>query len=512
MWWLLAATALAGTRGAVSDLPPPPDMEAAYAPRRVALVVGIDSYDDPELGGLRYAAKDADDLTAVLSDPSAGGFDVITQLSGEVTADAFWSAFRSVASTLQRDDTFLLYIAAHGTLDLDSGTALYVMPSDGRLDAIAATGVALAELERALGQLKSRRRVLAMDTCHTGQGRSSISAETMARIEQFRGPIPPPIAARVSQSEVRLYSAHFNQPALEDKDLENGVYTHFLIQALRGEGDADGDGLVEALEAHYWARDRTLEHTGGTQVPWMETQLVGREAVFLSGDPAERRDAERALLTGLEALPARARITVDGEARGAGAVEPGRRSVGVTLDERTLVDQTLRIEVGEALDISRLVATRGRRALVELGGDLRPESDWVPSLGGRLSAWHLPVDPGGGRLALGLSGSYGLADLPAGDVFAQAGWWWGDRWLAGPTLSGGLLWRVAPLQIVDDAAVSLLSSDEKEVQSAPALSPGLSLHYNRRAVAGAQLSALIFQTDRGLSAHPQLTLSGGARF
>ncbi len=50
---VLAAAAWAGViRGA----PPPSDLERAYGSRRVALVVGIDVYDDPALGNLRFAS------------------------------------------------------------------------------------------------------------------------------------------------------------------------------------------------------------------------------------------------------------------------------------------------------------------------------------------------------------------------------------------------------------------------------------------------------------------------
>ena len=447
MWLLTSSLALAGARGVVGDLPPPPGMEAAYAPRRVALVVGIDLYDDPALGALRFAAKDAGDLSAVLSDPAAGGFDVVSQLTGEVTRSMFWSAFQAIASTLHRDDTFFLFIAGHGTLDLVHGTSRYVMPSDGQLDRIQQTGIAVSELEQALASLPSRRRVLSLDTCFTGQGRSVLSAETLSRIEQFRGPVPPPIAARISESEVRLFSASFNQPALEDANLGNGVYTHFLIQALSGAGDLDGDGLVDVMEAFYWTRDRTLEYTGGTQVPWVETREVGREAIYLAGDPEDRRGAERALLTGLQALPAQAVITVDGAVRGAGVIEPGAREVVITDAQRTLVAGSVRVAAGESINVGALLKARQRRWLLEIGGDWRGGSDWLPALGPRVSAWYLPPDPGRGRPALGAAASYGLDSLPAGELSAQTGWWWGDRWLSGFTASGGLLWRVAPLQV-----------------------------------------------------------------
>ena len=53
---LLLASAAAGPRGLVGDPAPPQGLDAALAPKRVAVVVGIDSYDDPALGSLRHAS------------------------------------------------------------------------------------------------------------------------------------------------------------------------------------------------------------------------------------------------------------------------------------------------------------------------------------------------------------------------------------------------------------------------------------------------------------------------
>lgn len=509
----LVGVALAGARGVVEDLPPPPGMAEAYAPRRVALVVGIDTYRDPALGSLRFAAKDAHDVATVLSDPAAGDFDVVSEVSGSLGRAAFWQAFDAVASTLHRDDTFFVYIAAHGTMDLAEGTALYLMPTDGLLARPAQTGIALADIEAALGRVPARRRVLALDACHTGQGRSRLSPEVQARLDTFRGPIPPPIAAAVSASELRLYSAHLNQPALEDANLQNGVYTHFLVKALAGAGDLDGDGLVEAMEAHHVARDKTLAYTGGTQVPWMEAQLVGREAVYLAGDPSRRKDAEKALITGLEALPARAVITVDGAVRGAEAVSPGVRGVTVSLDDRVLVERAVRVRAGHPLDVGSLVADRARRWSVDLGVDARGANAWVPTWGTRLGTWWQPADPRGGRLALGASAALGLGGLPAGDARAQVGWWWGSAWQVGPTLGVGWLWRVAPTTVLaGDTDVSLLSDDEKVAQGAPVGAVGGTLRRALGAHTGLSLDPglLFFSTVEGTAWFPSLTASATA--
>ncbi len=151
-----------------SGIEPPDGFDALYGSRRVALVVGVDVYDDPALGGLRYPSKDAQDMAAVLRDDDAGDFDSVRVLHGDVDADTFWDAFRSTTSDLARDDLFLLFIAGHGTLRPQGGhsSELYFLPSDAILDRYERTAIRMESIEDGLEGLEARRRVLMLDACH----------------------------------------------------------------------------------------------------------------------------------------------------------------------------------------------------------------------------------------------------------------------------------------------------------------------------------------------------------
>jgi uncharacterized caspase-like protein len=500
---LLSAVTWAGTRGVHTDTPRPPDLDQAYEPRRVALVIGIDSYIDPALGDLRYPAKDSQDLARVLSTPGRGGFDLVSQVTGTVTVASFWSAFDAATGHLQRDDTFVLFIAGHGTLDLSGeGTRLYVMPSDSWLAEPAETGIPLLELEERVAELPARRRVMVLDTCYSGSGRSALTPGMRERLDSLRGPIPAPLALEASEHEVRLFSAHHNQPAIEDEQLENGVYTHYFVQALDGPGDADGDGLVEVLEAHDYARDRTLEYTGGVQVPWVQSTMVGREAIYLSGEPGRRQRAELAIITGLEALPSESQLRVDGQARGAGPVLPGWRSVEVEPPGRSPVRARVHLEPGEQLDVARLV--RQREASVQLGpaGSLAAANEWVPAWQLQLAGWWLPRDGAGLRPVVGLRAGVGLGEVAdmgrfhTGELSASLGWWAGRRVQGGPMLGAGGSWRVP----------------EGYWQLAPVVSPGAHLQLgDENSFVALEPAINLFPAEGGLATVPELMLAVGLK-
>lgn len=385
----------------------PSGVEAAYQPRRVAVLVGVQDYSDPALKGLKFPEKDARDLGAVLGAKDVGGFDRVFVISGRdaTTRDGLLRAIRVATADLQRDDTFLLYLSGHGTLAIDpiEGSELYFLPSDGRLEAPEATGIAVEDVEELVHELPARRRVLILDTCHNGRAgsRSAVSSPTAQLLSGFRGEPPAPRGGRdVSESEARLYAAQYWQPAMEDPELENGVYTHFLIDALTrsaGSADLDEDGLVDVMEAHQYARDKTMTWTGGLQMPRAEYRIVGREEIFLGGAQSLRGAAERALIAACDAVLARARLFVNGTARGElpgiYAVDPGMQLLEVqTADGRTLLKERVLVQAGETVPVEDLIR-RKESTLSVLGGvSLHQGNETVLPFGTSVAAvWANPV-------------------------------------------------------------------------------------------------------------------------
>jgi len=375
---LLLQSAVAGGLG-TADV----DLDGVYQPRRVALLVGVNEYDDPDLPSLRFSSKDATDLGDVLGEASVGNFDRVWVLTDpeETTYEGIIRALDIATADLQRDDTFLLYLSGHGTLTLDpiEGTRLWFLPSDSTLSEARETGMAVTTLEERVADVPARRRVLVMDTCHNGREKSSLDGATAGLLDGLRGDPPPPRTLReVSESEARLYAAEYHQPALEDPTLENGVYTHFLLEALTepDKSDLNGDGLVDVAEAHDWAQDHTVTFTGGMQVPRAEYRIVGREEIFLSGDPSARGTAERALLAATDALLSGARVLVDGTPRGAlpnvVPIEPGRHTVELQdARGRTLFRQGLTVSAGDTVMAEDLLRSTASGVELTVGGVVR---------------------------------------------------------------------------------------------------------------------------------------------
>lgn len=87
-------------------------------PQRLALVVGINDYQSPDIPDLNGAVLDAQRMASLLTSPTGYGFpeaNVCLLLDREATAARFEQAFeQSLVSRARPEDTVVLYFAGHG--------------------------------------------------------------------------------------------------------------------------------------------------------------------------------------------------------------------------------------------------------------------------------------------------------------------------------------------------------------------------------------------------------------
>jgi hypothetical protein len=345
------------------------DVETALAPRRVALLIGVDGFEDPFWPRLRYAAKDATDLEASLRDPRVGAFDdvlLLTKPEETTRARVLQEIDRLKERAPRAEDTVLVYVSAHGTLTLSpAGPKRVLVLADTKHDAIESTGLEVDSLAERFERVTSRRRVLILATCHSGGGKSLLLPEVERSLAGLKG-APAPLID-VSRASLVLSAADFGQPAREDDRLENDVYTHFLIEALAKSADIDGDGAVSATEAHDYARQRTYEFTLGMQTPTIQSIVIGADPVVLAGRPTH---VPRPILYGYAPMLDGFAVLVNGQKKGVLpgniALEPGNVDVALERGETSYV-QSLDVEAGERIPAERVLRGDDRRYALDIG-------------------------------------------------------------------------------------------------------------------------------------------------
>ncbi len=354
------ATAGSGEKGRLVPIDVPrTKLDQSYAPKKVALLVGIRQFDDAEWNTLRYTEKDAEDLGAVLRDPAHGSFDQVEVLKGGPTREELKAAMARLAEAAKDDrDTVLVYVSSHGTLARDARGEMrrYLVTRETRMADVPGTALAIDELKIEFDALRSRRKVLILAACHSGGGKSLLPGEVQRELAGTKAGFFVRPIEEVSRASVVLAASDWGETAREDEKLENDIYTHFFVEALRIGYDRNGDGAVTVSEAHDYARRMTYDYTAGRQRPSAETAEVGADPIVLVGHVQRRGKPElysyAARLDGFTLL-------VDGrpmaELPGGAAVDPGKHRIQIAKGSgRALIDDAVNLGPGERLDLEAL--------------------------------------------------------------------------------------------------------------------------------------------------------------
>ena len=339
-------------------------LEASFAPRKVAVVIGISAYSDPAFPSLKWAVKDAEEMGRILQDPQYGGFDRVVFLTdeGHVRRDRILAELVALRNDLRRQDTLVVYASTHGTMtiDADGEPHLFLVTADTRPGDLRGTAIELAELQRYFSEMRADRKALVLDACYNGQAKSTLQPTVRQRLERMDEAPVLSREVRLGESEAHLFASTFGRPAREDDELEHGVYTYHLLDGLTWnqlEADTNGDGVISIYEAHDHARGKTLAYTTGAQVPEAYFRVVGRNDVILVGSPKDRLKVEVGALYyyGIEGDPFDgATLMVDGQEKGTFpatlAVPLGRHHVRVVgAAGELLLDRTIHVLAGEVI-------------------------------------------------------------------------------------------------------------------------------------------------------------------
>ncbi len=531
LWGLACASASAEKGGLVPLDVPAQALEVAHAPRRIALLVGIGSFDDAEWHKLRYPEKDASDLAGVLSDPQHGAFSQVEAVPAATREEIRRAIQRLADADSDERDTVVVYLSSHGTLARDGRGQLrrYIVTRDTRMADIPGTALSLDEIKARFDSLRSRRKVLILAACHSGGGKSLLPAAVQQELEGVKaGFLVRPIE-EVSSASVVLAAADWGEAAREDEKLQNDIYTHYLVEALRIGADRNGDGAVTVSEAHDYARRMTYSYTGGRQRPTAETTEVGADPIVLMGQV--RRKGRPELYSYASALDGFT-VHVDGrplaDLPGGVAVDAGRHRVQVTKgSEAAVLDLPVTLAAGERVDVEELLARADARWEVSprlallgfLDGPSRREIlGPVFGAGATVSLRDWPAR----RMALRLDlvGSTGAAEAAGARLHytaftAGAALPWrfkvitpGLALLAGPRLSAVYLARQFKLQ--------LTGAPQSYFVLTPGLLLGATYYLGQRFTIGLELqldwALLRVDGQNRSSAFGEVLLGGGYRF
>jgi uncharacterized caspase-like protein len=234
----------------------------------------------------------------------SGSFEKVNKklLTNEAVTKESLMALKTFFEQAGRDDVVMVFVAGHGVLDSDFN--YYYATNDIDFNDPSKRGMAYADLENVLDNIKAIKKLLLMDTCHSGELDSEDVKEELASNEKleegisFRNASTKNYSAKSSASASLLVKELFAdirqstgttvissssglEFSMESDQWKNGLFTYCLIQGIQSKNaDFNKDGVISISELQQYIKTTVFEKSGGRQVPTFRVQNIEMDFIL----------------------------------------------------------------------------------------------------------------------------------------------------------------------------------------------------------------------------------------
>ncbi|NAT10716.1 hypothetical protein C4E22_04090 [ANME-1 cluster archaeon AG-394-G06] len=231
-----------------------------------AVIVGVADYTGTSYD-LAYTDDDAIDMynTLLLSGDYWQPDHIRLLLDSEADKAGILTAFNWLDDNEDPDDVVLFFFSGHGTYDIDDdgdeldGYDEFFCPYDFN-------NIRDDELDAELDRLGSTSIAVIMDTCFAGGMTRDSSVKTLPKqkvelTDGFAKDIQSTGRDMGDAGRVVLMACDDDEYSYEIYELENGLFSYYVIEGLQGCADAEGNGdnICSAEETFVYAEPRVLD-------------------------------------------------------------------------------------------------------------------------------------------------------------------------------------------------------------------------------------------------------------
>jgi len=213
-----------------------------------AVLIGVANY--PNVNPLpEIVLDDARDLHNLLNDTTRCGYpsDQVEQLlDGCATADGIRAALADLATRAGPDDTAIVFFSGHGAHDHTGGDPRqFIIPYDCDPNDLEGTAIRGDEMTAMLNQVKAGRLLVLFDSCHSGGAGDPKGLLPLTKQGLSEGYYE---ALALGKGRVVMASSRPEEVSYALHGWDNSLFTHYLLEALRGEARTLGDGYVRVFD------------------------------------------------------------------------------------------------------------------------------------------------------------------------------------------------------------------------------------------------------------------------
>jgi DNA-binding NtrC family response regulator len=230
--------------------------------RVFALLIGIDRYQN--LRNLRKAARDARDLRDMLAGTDIFRLEVL--LDEAATKEAILNHLDAISAQASAQDKVIIFYSGHGAQLVSTTRSEYLCPVNSDLKNPDATLISSDELTASLRKIAAAQLLMIMDACHAGG-----IGEPKGTDPSFRSGLSEKSYELLSsgQGRVIIASSKPDEVSWELEEHQNGLFTHYLLEGLRGQA-ARADGSIWLTNLFGYIAEKIPQHK--PQHPYLKSQ------------------------------------------------------------------------------------------------------------------------------------------------------------------------------------------------------------------------------------------------
>ncbi|MFO1252970.1 MAG: caspase family protein [Inhella sp.] len=186
--------------------------------RKVALLIGVNDYQDDRVPDLSGALTDVRAVQQLLEDQL--GYDTVTL--EDASKEAMVRALNQLALETDGNDSVLIYYAGHGVVE--PGTNMgYWLPADSRADQ-PQSWLSNADIARLVGLIGARQALLVSDSCYSG----TLAGSEKVQVDRSAAP-----DSLLSRKAVVVLSSGGNEPVADTGRDGHSVFAWHLMERLK---------------------------------------------------------------------------------------------------------------------------------------------------------------------------------------------------------------------------------------------------------------------------------------
>ena len=217
-----------------------------------ACIVGIATYT--HMPSLKYTDDDAYQIYAFLKSPEGGALkdeNIKILIDDAATKNNVLYEMKNISEKADANDVILVYLSGHGL------QGSYI-PSD--FDGYN-NNIPYTEILSIIDKSSAKHKVCIADACHSGSMYASKNIRTQG-LEAYYSNFN-----NLDGGTAFLTSSKSEEVSLEYSGLRHGVFSHFLIEGLKGGADKNQNEIVTLLELYNFIYQGVQQYTNYTQTP-----------------------------------------------------------------------------------------------------------------------------------------------------------------------------------------------------------------------------------------------------